>query len=168
MPRPEEMAWLIASDQLTVADGVPQDIVDSLHAMNLQSAADFTAYESGSPTHPSWPAMHAAASSCSFWLPAFVKMTPEQYCEALRVDYAVAYARTVAGVHYPMDNLAGLNIGTEVLKEQMPAHFQQMYGCDADDIRAKLQLLAFDWGDFDPNTCTVNGEPVGLRLARIV
>jgi hypothetical protein len=99
MPRPEEMAWLIASDAFTSADGVPQDIVDDLQSMNLKHAADFTAYEDGSPMHPSWPAMHAAASVCSYWLPAIAKVTPEQYCEALRVDYAVAYARTVAGVH---------------------------------------------------------------------
>jgi hypothetical protein len=51
----------------------------------------------GSPTHPSWPAMHAAGSSCSYWIPAVAKLTPEQYCEALRVDFAVAFARTVAG-----------------------------------------------------------------------
>ena len=93
------MAWLIASGAFTTEDGVPQDIVEELKSMNLQHAADFTAYEDGSPMHPSWPAMHAAASVCSFWLPAIAKITPEQYCEALRVDYAVAYARTVAGVH---------------------------------------------------------------------
>jgi hypothetical protein len=41
--------------------------------------------------------MHAAGSSCSYWLPVVAKISPEQYCEALRVDYAVALARTVAG-----------------------------------------------------------------------
>jgi hypothetical protein len=41
--------------------------------------------------------MHAAGSSCSYWIPAVAKLTPEQYCEALRVDFAVAFARTVAG-----------------------------------------------------------------------
>jgi hypothetical protein len=99
VPRPEEMAWLIASGAFTTDDGVPQDIIDDLKSMNLKHAADFTAYETGSPMHPSWPAMHAAASMCSFWIPAMVKVTPEQYCESLRIDYAVAYARTVAGVH---------------------------------------------------------------------
>jgi hypothetical protein len=54
-------------------------------------------HRKGSPLHPSWPAMHAAGSTCSYWLPAIAKISPEQYCEALRLDYAVAFARTVAG-----------------------------------------------------------------------
>jgi hypothetical protein len=45
MPRPEEMAWLIASGQYEVNDGVPPDIIESLAGMNLNSATDFTAYE---------------------------------------------------------------------------------------------------------------------------
>ena len=43
MPRPEEMAWLIASRQYGVKDGVPEDIIDSLVGMNLAHAAEFTA-----------------------------------------------------------------------------------------------------------------------------
>ena len=76
--------------------------------MQLQHAAEFTAYEEdGCPMHPSYPAMHSAASTCSYWIPALCRITAAQYCEALRVDYATAYARTVAGVHYPMDNIVG-------------------------------------------------------------
>jgi hypothetical protein len=44
MPRPEEMAWLIASGQFGVNDGVPEDIVNDLVGMNLANATDFTAY----------------------------------------------------------------------------------------------------------------------------
>ena len=73
VPRPEEMAWLIASGEFTTEeDGVPEDIVNDLKSMNLQHAADFTAYEDGSPSLPSWPAMHAAAAVCSFCIPAFI------------------------------------------------------------------------------------------------
>jgi hypothetical protein len=45
MPRPEEMAWLIATGQYGVNDGVPPDIIDSLASMNLTNATSFTAYE---------------------------------------------------------------------------------------------------------------------------
>jgi hypothetical protein len=55
--RPEEVAYKIASGELTVNDGVPQDLVDSIMRMNLQGPFDFTAYTGGSPRHPSWPAM---------------------------------------------------------------------------------------------------------------
>jgi hypothetical protein len=103
MPRPEEVVWLIANDAFTTeTDNVPADIVTLIKSMNLQHAAEFTAYEDGCPMHPSYPAMHSAASTCSFWIPAICKLTADQYCEALRVDYATAYARTVAGVHYQM------------------------------------------------------------------
>ena len=114
--RPEEVAWKIASGELGVADRVPADIVADIQSMNLAKAEDFTAYPEGSPQHPSWPAMHSAASSASLWLAVVLEdLTPAQYCEALRVDYAVSYARTVAGVHYPTDNIAGLNLGKEVM-----------------------------------------------------
>jgi hypothetical protein len=65
MPRPEEVVWLIYKGAFTADDGVPQDIIDSITSMNLAHATEFTAYPEGSPMHPSWPAMHAAGSSCS-------------------------------------------------------------------------------------------------------
>ncbi|KAG7370516.1 hypothetical protein IV203_019086 [Nitzschia inconspicua] len=164
VPRPEEMAWLIGSGQYGIDDGVPQDIVDDLVAMNLTKAEDFTAYKQGSPTHPSWPAMHSSGSSCSFWLPAVAKMTPEQYCEALRVDFAVAFARTVAGVHYPMDNYAGLNLGSKIMIEKLPGHLAEYYGYNETAVRSRLEALEFDWETFDPRTCTIGGVPVGDRL----
>jgi hypothetical protein len=150
--------------------------------------------------HPSWPAMHSSGSSCSYWLPAVAKLSPQQYCEALRLDYAVAYARTVAGkrhhktfflvvdrewrlgaisrpylmdryilsfgsgVHYPMDNFAGLNLGLNIIKDKLPGHLANYYGYKEDMVRAKLESLAFDWETFDPYSCTIDGIPVGERL----
>jgi hypothetical protein len=54
--------------------------------------------------------MHASGSSCSYWLPAIAKLSPEQYCEALRLDYAVAYARTVAGKYSVVVHLYELDL----------------------------------------------------------
>lgn len=149
MPRPEEVAWLIYSDMYTEADGVPADLIASIKEMDIQYATDFTAYMDGSPTHPSWPSMHSAASSCSCWLPVVAKVSPEQYCEALRMDYAVSYARTVAGVHYPQDNIAGLNLGMLVMMEKLPDMLYKNYGADPAKVRELLEYLYFDWKDFD-------------------
>ncbi|KAG7344588.1 hypothetical protein IV203_022596 [Nitzschia inconspicua] len=63
--------------------------------------------------------MHSSGSSYSFWLPAVANMTPEQCCEALRVDFAVAFVRTVAVVHYAMDNYAGLHVGPEIMLKRV-------------------------------------------------
>jgi len=156
-PRPEEVAWMIANDELTTADhNVPASLVTKIKSMNLNSAAEFTAYPEGSPRHPSWPAMHSAASSASFWLDIVYDLTPAQLCEARRVDYAVAYARTVAGVHYPTDNIAGLNLGQEIMAEKLADHLVDLYGADRSKVQAKIDASRFDWNNFDTATCQVN------------
>ncbi|KAG7370515.1 hypothetical protein IV203_019085 [Nitzschia inconspicua] len=160
VPRPEEVAWLIYNGVYTEKDGVPTDLIQTIQNMNLKHAADFTAYISGSPMHPSWPAMHSAASTCSIWLPVIVKLSPQQYCESLRIDYAVSYARTVAGVHYEQDNLAGLNLGTMVVSEKLPDMLYERYGADPSKVKERLEYLHFDWRDFDPYNCTIEGTPV--------
>ena len=156
--RPEEVSWKIASGELGVADGVPADIVADVQSMNLAKAEDFTAYPEGSPQHPSWPAMHSAASSASLWLAVVLEdLTPAQYCEALRVDYAVSYARTVAGVHYPTDNIAGLNLGKEVMLNKLADHLAEKYGSNRNVVQAKIESKAFDWAKFNPEDCSIAG-----------
>jgi len=88
-----------------------------------------------------------------------VQLTGEQYCEALRVDYATAYARTVAGVHYPQDNIAGLNIGQRILLEKFPAMMVEKYGYQQEKLEARLTALSFDWNTFDADDCTIDGVP---------
>ena len=48
-PRPEEIAWKIATKELTELDGVPSSTIDDIQSMSLTSAPSFTAYEEGSP-----------------------------------------------------------------------------------------------------------------------
>jgi hypothetical protein len=150
VPRPEEVAWLIYSGLYDENDGVPADLVELIKSFQLKNAIEFTAYTGGSPMHPSWPAMHSVASTCSIWIPVIAKLTPEQYCEALRVDYGVSYARTVAGVHYEQDNLAGLNLGMLIMMEKLPDMLYEKYGADPVKVRDRLEYLYFDWKDFDP------------------
>lgn len=155
--RPEEIVHMIARGELMETHGVPENLVVKVRSMGLTSAQSFTAYDEGSPVHPSWPAMHSAASSASLWLAVVLNLTPDQYCEALRVDFAVSYARTVAGVHYPTDNIAGLNLGTEIMHERLADHLSQAYGSDANKVQEKLNRLKFDWADFDPANCSIAG-----------
>jgi hypothetical protein len=159
MPRPEEVAGLIKSEKLTTEQhGVPEKIVTDVKAIEkFDKATAFTAYDNGCPTHPSFPAMHSAGSTCSLWLPAVYDITPEQYLEALRLDYGIAFARTVAGVHYPQDNIAGLNIGQRIIREKLPKFLADNYGYDKGLVQKKLELLSFDWNDFDSKTGTIKG-----------
>ena len=72
-------------------------------------------------------------------------LTEEQYCQVLRTDYAVAYARTVAGVHYPSDNIEGLNMGQEVIADRLADHLAYTYGGEAQCYQRKIDRLRFDW-----------------------
>ena len=161
VPRPEEVAWLIYLGRLNTEDhGVPEAIVHDIQNMNLQNATDFTAYpKDGSPMHPSFPAMHSAGSTCSLWVPAMYDLNPDQYLEALRTDYGVAFARTVAGVHYPQDNIAGLNVGQRVIRERLPGFLRDSFLYDYDLVQKKLEALSFDWNkvEFRDNACFIDG-----------
>lgn len=101
------------------------------------------------------PAMHSAASSASLWLAVVANLTEEQYCQVLRTDYAVAYARTVAGVHYPSDNIDGLNMGQEVVADKLADHLAYTYGGDAKCYQEKIDRMRFDWRKYNPRTCEV-------------
>ena len=93
-PRPEEVVWAIKRGR--ISKGVPTDIKQYVKSLDIQSAPEFTAYEEGSPTHPSWPAMHAASGSSSLWMAVIMDLNDEQLCQARLTDYAIAYSRTVA------------------------------------------------------------------------
>jgi len=172
MPRPEEVAYLIARGEYTPKrGGVPESLYNKIVGMELESATDFTAYtdrpKKGCPMHPSWPAMHSAGSTISTWLPAIARLSGDQYCEALRTDYAVAMGRTVAGVHFHQDNTAGLNIGRGIVGAELPEFLEQEFGYDASTIAGRLEMLAFDWNTFDSKECTIDGVPAADHLARL-
>jgi PAP2 superfamily len=155
--RPEEVAWLIANGTLGSNMGVPRDIVQSIHSMRLDSPTSFTAFPEGSPCHPSWPAMHSAASSASLWLAVVLNLNEAQYCEVKKVDYAIAYARTVAGVHYPSDNLAGLELGQEIMARYLPKYLSETYGSDEKNVQDLVNERRFKWKDFLSSEC-LSGE----------
>lgn len=71
-----------------------------------------THYEEGCPTHPSYPAGHGAIAGGSVL--AFFKhfdLNEEQIKVILDTAYLWSMFRTFAGVHYGVDNVAGLYLG---------------------------------------------------------
>jgi len=145
--RPEEIVWKIKNRELNA----PQWIIEKIdNFLDLTSAEKLTNYPEGAPRHPSWPAMHSAASNISFWLQIVMRLTPRQLCEAKKVDYAVAYARTIAGVHFEDDNIAGLNMGQEIVARDLPEYLMDKYGTHVDTIKRKMENKRFRWEDYDP------------------
>jgi len=144
MTHSQEIAWRITNGEMP-KENVPEDVYKMVLDMKLTKATEFTQYPEGSPNHPSWPAMHSAASSMSLWLAVVAELTEEQYCQVLRTDYAVSFARTCAGVHYRSDNYAGLNMGQEVIAHVLPDHLATYYGADPVAVKAKIEKYRFDW-----------------------
>jgi len=170
-PRPEEVAWKVKKNKLKVPVTKPKDDDDLLKLIrdiDFNSATEFTAYDEGSPNHPSYPAMHSAASAGSFWLDVLMDLNKYQLCEARMLDYSVSYARTVAGVHYASDNIAGLMVGQEILAQKLPQYLHDEYGADFTKVTEAVKAARFDWNDFENSECwnfkkyktVAKGEPV--------
>lgn len=150
------MVWKIWTNEIMKEDGANPEVVDLIKLMNLKNANSFTQYPEGCPQHPAWPGMHGAGSTASLWLTMVANLTDDQYCQALLwTDWAVAYGRTVAGVHYKNDNIAGLNIGQQIITEKLPGHLFRMHGANRKAVQKKIWSLRFDWNMFNPKDCTV-------------
>lgn len=149
----EQVCWAIHNNG-PLAPYCPDDLVELIDSWNLTHPFDCTAYlDTGSPRHPSYPAMHSAVSSSYLWLSVVFDLTEYQRCQALRTDWAVSYARTIAGVHYPTDNMAGLNMGTEIIASKLADLLVNDYGANRAAAEAKIARVKFDWKDFDHRTC---------------
>ena len=55
------------------------------------------------------------------------------------------------GVHYPDDNIAGMNFSQEVLAKAIPQYLKDKYNADPIAVAEKISQNRFDWRDFDPN-----------------
>jgi hypothetical protein len=156
-PRPEEVAFAVDQRTLAVPKCVKWEtakiLKDTLRDFDMKDPTDFTAYAEGSPTHPSWPAMHSAAASSSFWLDVVLELDEEQRCEAMMLDYSVSFARTVAGVHYEGDNLTGLTVGQEILAQRLPDILANEYGADRAEVQKRVDAKRFDWNGFENSPC---------------
>lgn len=144
--RPEEVAWLIHTNEISA----PPAIREKVAQLGLTRPEDFTAYQEGCPRHPSWPAMHSAASCASTYLGVVMDLSPAQLAEARRLDWAVATSRSLAGVHYATDNSAGLMIGQEAVRRTLPEYLEKKFGADPEAVRRKLDAICYDWTTHDP------------------
>jgi len=149
--RPEEIAWRIHAND--VHPPLSSNTTVDINGMNLDSAPSFTSYDEGSPNHPSWPAMHSAASGASLWLNVIANLTDVQKCEIRKLDYAIAFARTVAGVHYTDDNLAGLIVGQEILSQKLPDYLASVYGGNRYLTELAIKNAQYDWTSFKDSDC---------------
>jgi len=149
--RPEEVAWMIHEDMIEAPALIHREIGN---IENFNKATDFTRYNregrAGSPRHPSWPAMHSAGSNMSFWIQVVMNLTPRQLCEVKKVDFAVSFARTVAGVHFEDDNMAGLSMGQEIMARALPGHLAKTYNSNLNAVAALVNAKRFKWEDYQP------------------
>lgn len=72
---------------------------------------NITAYDEGCPTHPSFPAGHGAAASAVSVLLKRFNVSDDVEKQVKDAAYVWAMARSLAGVHYGWDNVAGLAMG---------------------------------------------------------
>ena len=147
----QEVSYLIRTGEIDAPAKIERKIN---RIRNFNQATDFTRYDRedrpGSPRHPSWPAMHSAGSNMSFWISVVLNLTPRQLCEAKRVDYAVSFARTVAGVHFEDDNINGLDMGQEIVAKELPRYFAGKYDSDMDTVTTLVNERRFQWGEYEP------------------
>lgn len=132
VPRPEEVAFAVLNGDVDAPwwSRCALDAAFPDPGVILQDRRRFTRYPEGCPGHPAYPAMHAACAGAQLAvIEAMFELTAQ---DAHNVRWAVhnkAYFRTWAGVHYPMDNLAGLWIGWETVRRSLPAKLVE-YGAD--------------------------------------
>lgn len=76
------------------------------------------------------------------------------------LDFGVSYGRTIAGVHFPTDNTAGLNLGQEMLVRNLPGYLREKFGADVpnavryeQNIRDKIAGLEHDWVKYSTGDC---------------
>lgn len=158
VPRPEEICASVLNKDISVL--TLQDtskLRGELIKLGIHNQQDFTAYPEGSPNHPSWPAMHAAVSTISLCLSVICDLTDRQKRELRKLDYCIAFFRSIAGVHYESDNIAGLQIGQNIVSACLPDFIMQNYISEIteplqqhDNIVRKIKDEWFDWRDYRP------------------
>ena len=78
------------------------------------------------------------------------------YCHSseLSLKCSITIPLLIKGVHYPDDNIAGLNIAQEVLARALPKFLKDKYNSNPFAVARKIRLSRYDWREFDPqNPC---------------
>lgn len=145
--RPEEVAGLIARDEMDAPSHIKTRLFDMVPQKTL--AADqrrFTAFFEGCPMHPSYWAMHAAASGAvGAVMKVLYDLTPSDTDTVNLGIYNVAHFRSTAGVHNPQDNAVGLWGGQEIMKRLLPAKLHEVAGIPKKTTEKLLNETAENW-----------------------
>ena len=56
-------------------------------------------------------------------------------------------------VHFPADNIAGLNLGQELLARELPDYLNERWGSNRQAVINKINSLRFDWADYENGPC---------------
>jgi len=107
--------------------------------------------------------MHSAASSATMYLSVLMDLTTDQIREARRLDYAVAAARSIPGVHYESDNLAGLAIGQQIIGDCLPG-FLESFGFQVNRVALAQKIAAqkhawYEWKRLGCNLPSHSTQP---------
>lgn len=159
VPRPEEICASVLNRDISVLTLEPTTkLREELIKLGIHSQEEFTDYPEGSPNHPSWPAMHAAVSTISLCLSVICDLTDRQKQELRKLDYCIAFFRSIAGVHYESDNIAGLQLGQNIVSACLPDYIMQNYISETthplqqhNNIVRKIKDEWFDWREYRPN-----------------
>lgn len=54
------------------------------------------------------------------------------------------------GVHYPDDNIMGLNFAQEIISQALPEYLKERFHADPAAVARKIKKYKYDWNDFDP------------------
>lgn len=148
VPRPEEVAGAIARGQITAPDWIMHGLRNMMDLSVI--AADqrkFTMYPEGSPKHPSYSAMHAAAGGAAATIIKTMLALDSESTHAVNVTAEnMAHFRATAGVHYPRDNAVGLWLGQETVARWLPQYLHDELGFDIDEVANAIASVRCDWG----------------------
>lgn len=144
--RPEEVAGAIARGEIDVPQTVRMRLFDVFDMDALaKDQRTFTMYPEGSPKHPSFNAMHAAAAGAgAAILRAMFILNEDDRDEVNLCAWNMAHFRSAAGVHFPRDNSVGLWLGEEVVSRWLPNRLQAL-GIDAAAVAAALASERVEW-----------------------
>ncbi len=93
----------------------PEELYAERLDLTPDHALHLTAYPEGCPCHPTYPAGHGAAAGAGVGvLLRRFTLTPDQAQTLRETAYIWAMSRTFAGVHFGVDNIAGLQLGYDV------------------------------------------------------
>ncbi len=116
-PRPEEVFHTYANGWYEVKElhgNILNYIINEDEI--LADARSFTTYPEWAPTHPSRPAMHSSVASIIYMANILYDLDEYEKDQILRLQSNMAFGRTFAWVHRPYDNIIGINLWIEIMK----------------------------------------------------